>query len=173
MCSGHRTLETRERTRPRRHASAGYSLLEMMIALAISGIVVSTAVTGIKSTREQVTVAQRTLIANLRRARWNAIIKNVHYAVAFPTTTQIVVERMQLLNGQWQVDSSDVRTITLPSGTQLGPSSGTGKIIGTTVEFNTRGMVVNLTQVEQINITDTFQVTKSLQAWPSGQINDL
>lgn len=116
----------------------------------------------------QINAAYRLVIAQLRGARSNAITRSTHFTVAFPTADRLVVERMQQVGGVWIVDSGDVRTITLPSATQLASS-----VVGTSVEYNSRGVAVNLAAPRQIDVVDAFGVTKSLQAWPSGQVNDL
>lgn len=118
--------------------------------------------------RMRVNSAQRLVIANLRLARTNAITKSVHFTLDFPTSVQVRVQRMMEVRGAWEVDSSDVQTISMPGGTAV-PDA----LVGTSIEYNTRGMAINLAAPLQIDITDTFGVTKSLQAWPSGQVNEL
>jgi len=143
-------------------------MIEMLGMLGLLGIAFATALPTINPARIQITKAQRVLIANLRLARSSAITKNVHYAVTFPSSTNLKLQRMKLQNGVWIVDTTQVQTISLPSGTKV-PSS----LVGSSVEYGTRGQAVNLTAVKQIDITDTFGATKSTQAWPSGQVNEL
>jgi prepilin-type N-terminal cleavage/methylation domain-containing protein len=148
--------------------NAGYTLMEVLVVLAVMGILGRIAVPQLRAQRMQLGVAQRLVVAQLRLARTNAITKGVHFRIEFSQPAQLSVQRMQLVSGVWQVDTSSVQTITLPQVTQVSPS-----VVGTRVEFNTRGFAVNLTQARQIDLTDTFGATKSLQAWPSGQVNDL
>src|SRR5262250_3291678 len=112
--------------------TAGYSLVELLVSVSILGIIAGIAMPQIRSGRMQVGNAQRLLIANLRLARTNAISKSVHYQVTFPTATQIRVSRMNEVpagSGVWQVDTTNQRTITLPS-----PTSLKSTVVGTTVE---------------------------------------
>jgi Tfp pilus assembly protein FimT len=146
----------------------GYTAIELLATIGLIAAVTAMAIPHFDPARMQINAAQRLLIANLRVARTNAITRSVHYRVEFPTTSQIRVQRMILVANAWQPDSSGVQNIALPGQTTL-PSS----LVGTNIEFNTRGMAVNLAAPQQIDITDTFGVTKSLQAWPSGQINGL
>lgn len=148
--------------------NAGYTLIEVLAVLALTAIIGAIAIPGYRAERLQLGAAQRLVIAQLRLARTNAITKGVHFRISFPQPTQLYVERMQLVTGVWRVDTGNVQTITLPQVTRVSPS-----VVGTSVEFNTRGFAVNLTQPQQIDLTDTFGATKSLQAWPSGQINEL
>jgi len=151
-----------------RHGQGGYSMIEMLAVLGLLGIAFAAAAPTIKPAWMDISNAQSVLIANLRLARTNAITRGVHYAVAFASATTLELQRMQLQNGAWTVDASQTQTVNLPPDTQL-PIP----IVGTSVEFNTRGQAVNLLTVEQIDITDSFGATRSTQAWPSGQVNEL
>lgn len=154
-----------------RTSERGYSVIELMVTMAIFAIVAKIALPEFDNRRMQITAAQRLLIADLRTARSNAISKSVHYQVTFPSTTQIKVSRMlenPVGSGTWVVDTTNVQTIKLPKVTNV-PTA----LVGTTIEFNSRGLVVNLTGPQQIDAQDSFGNTKSLQVWPSGQVNEL
>ena len=149
----------------------GYSIIEIIVTMTIFAIIAKIALPEFDNRRLQVTQAQRLLIANLRTARCNAISKSVHYQVAFPSTTQISMSRMlenPAGSGTWVVDTNNVQTTKMPKVTNL-PTA----LVGTTVEFNTRGLAINLTEPQQIDAQDIFGMTKSLQVWPSGQVNEL
>jgi prepilin-type N-terminal cleavage/methylation domain-containing protein len=159
--------------------TAGFSLIEMVVTVAVLSIVIGITLPNFDSRRVAVLAAQRLVIAQLRIARTNAITKGVHYMMEIPTssTTQFKIEGMVLNGTIWQVDSTKVQTMTLPTNTQFAAAA-----LNTRVEFNTRGMAVTTTTADgpahppatkQVDITDIFNVTKSLQAWPSGQINEL
>jgi len=143
-------------------------MFDVLTALCIFGIVVTIALPHLNARRMQINTAQRLVIAKLRVARANAVTKGVHYRVELTTATQLSVQAMKLVSGVWVVDTQNVQAVPLPVPTQLASA-----VVGTNVEFNTRGFAVNLTQPQQISVTDTFGVTKSLQAWPSGQVNEL
>jgi len=158
----------RRQTKSPWRSAGGFSLVELLVTISIFGILVKVAVPHLDRGRMQITTAQRLVIAQLRLARANAISKSVHFRVEFPARTQIKVERMLLVGGAWQIDVNNIQTVTLPTPVQLAST-----IVGSNVEFNTRGLAGNLVQPLQINMTDSFGVTKSLQAWPSGQVNEL
>jgi len=152
-------------------AAGGYGLIELLVTLSIFTIIAGIAMPEIRAARMQVGNAQRLLIANLRLARANAISKSIHYQVTFPTANQIVVSRMNetpVGSGTWLVDTTTQRTIAVPS-----PAFLKSTVVGTTYEFTTRGLVVNLNAPVQLDAQDTYGMTKSLQIWPSGQINEL
>ncbi len=156
---------------PESSPTNGYSLVELMVTVSLVAIVAGIALPRWDPKRVQLSAAQRSVIANLRLARTSAISKSVHYQVSFPTVTQIRVSRMQenpVGSGTWQVDTSNVQTIKLPSVTQVKSS-----VVGNSVEFNSRGIALNLTALWQIDLQDTYGNTKSLQVWPSGQVNEV
>ncbi len=146
----------------------GYSLFELVTALSIFGIIATIAVPHFDSRRMQIITAQRLLISKLRAGRAAALTKGVHYRLEFTTANQVSLQPMKLVNNAWVIDAQNAQSIPLPSTTQL-PTN----LVGSNIEFNTRGIAVNLTQPQKISVTDTFGVTKSLQAWPSGQVNEL
>ncbi len=128
------------------------------------------AMPGWKANRMNILTARRMVVANLRLARANAITKSIHYQVSFPDTSHVSLSAMQLdplHPGTWVVDTTKVQTSALPSRTNVAASS-----LSTVVEFNTRGMVVNVSSMKQISLSDSFGSTKSLQVWPSGQMNE-
>lgn len=155
------------RARARRGVQ-GYSAIELLATIGLLGIVTAMAIPHFDSRRMQINSAQRLLIANLRLARSSAITKSVHFRVDFPAASQVRIQRLIQVGAEWQVDPDGVQTMSLPTGTAL-PSS----LVGTSIEYNTRGMAIDLAAPRRIDVTDTFGVTKSLQAWPSGQVNEL
>jgi prepilin-type N-terminal cleavage/methylation domain-containing protein len=149
----------------------GYSLVELMVVLSLFAIFARIALPQLRSGRMQIVAAQRMVIANLRLARTNAISKSVHYQVAFPSNSQILVSRMlesPAGSGTWVVDVTKQQTIKMPS-----PATFVSGLVGTVVEFNSRGQVANRTTTLQVDAQDTYGMTKSVQVWPSGQVNEL
>jgi prepilin-type N-terminal cleavage/methylation domain-containing protein len=146
----------------------GFSLIEMLVSIAILGILAATAISNTKAARIQIANAQSQLVGQLRLARMKAITTVSHCAVSFTSTNQFKVYPMTYNGTTWQLATTPINTVTLPSAVSF-PSA----VVGTKIEFNSRGMVVGSTAVTQVNLTDSFGQTRSLQAWPSGQVNAL
>jgi Tfp pilus assembly protein FimT len=146
-----------------------------VVTLAIVAILTAIAVPALKANRMNIVTARRQVLATLRLARADAVTKSIHYQVSFPTPGNSVTLSGMLQStpgsGTWAVDTTKVQTTALPASTQVTTTSRA--II---VEFNTRGMVVNPTPGPtpgvQIDLSDTFGITKSLKVWPSGQMNE-
>ncbi len=149
-------------------APEGFTVIELLIAMSMLGIVAAIALPQYRAAQVQIKAAQQLVIATLRGARASALTKSVHFAVEFASSRQLVVERLQEVDTVWQVDTSDVHSIPLPPVTQFADT-----VVGTRVEFNSHGEAVNLTGPQQIDLFDSFGATTSVQAWPSGQVNDL
>jgi prepilin-type N-terminal cleavage/methylation domain-containing protein len=163
------TLRGKPSDTARTFGVSGYSLAEMMVTLSIMAVVTAIAVPRWNAGRMNILAARRIVIANLRLARANAITKSLHYQVSFPDGGHVSLSGMLQSpagSGTWVVDTTKVQTSALPAGTQV-------PAVSTRVEFNTRGMVVNASTMTQISVTDSFSGTKSLQVWPSGQVNEL
>ena len=150
---------------------SGYSVIEVLVAVGLLVVVLGIALPQYRAERLHIVTAQRVVIANLRLARATAINESSHTQVNLPSATQMRVAPMvenPAGSGSWQVDLSRALTIALPTATQF--ASG---MVGAVVEFNSRGFVVNLTAPLRIQTEDSFGATRSLQVWPSGQVNEL
>lgn len=163
------------RTRFRRdstRAARGFTLIELAVAMSLSAILVAIAIPRMRSRTVNILATQRLVIATLRLARTNAISKSVHYKVSIPSITQLQVARLKETapgSGVWTADGAyPAQTITLRPSTSLKAT-----LVGTSVEFNSRGIALALAGAWQVDALDTFGVTKSLQVWPSGQVNEL
>jgi len=157
----------------------GYSLVEVVVAIAVFGIVARTAIPHFDARRMRVIAAQQLVAANLRLARARAITKSVHYRVDFTTASQMAMTPMvqNALDGTWAPDTSNSQAVALPGNTQFAAGSQCiapcTPVIGTSIEFNSRGVAVNLAAKAQITLLDDFGKSKALEAWPSGQIDEL
>lgn len=149
----------------REAASRGYSLLELLVTMAVLAILTGTAFLGYRSNRLQINNAQRLVMGTLRGARASAISKSVHFTVEFAASDRLLVQRMVHDDSGWHVDATSVRTVPIPA-----PAYVSSTAVGTRVEFDSRGVAVNLSAPQQIELRDSFGVSKSFQAWPSGEI---
>ena len=161
-------------TKPHRRAftysawAGGFSLPEVLVVIAIFGILAGIAMSQSDSNRLRISTARAQLIAQLRLARMKAITSVAHCSVSFASTTQFKVFPMTYNGTTWQLATTPTNTVTLPPSTSF-PTS----LVGTRIEFNSRGTLVSSTTVTQVNLTDGFGQSKSLQVWPSGQVNAL
>lgn len=156
----------------------GYSLVEVIVAMAIFGIVARAAIPHLDARRVQVIAAQQVVAANLRLARANAITKSTHYRVDFTTASQMNITPMvQNVDGTWGPDTSYSQPVALPKNTHFAGDSQCvapcTPVIGTNIEFNSRGVAVNLAAKAQITLVDDFGKSRALEAWPSGQVDEL
>jgi Tfp pilus assembly major pilin PilA len=144
--------------------------VEVMAAIGITAILSAVAIPMWQASSMNILTARRMVSANLRLARANAITKSLHYQVSFPDAGHVALAAMMQSpagSGNWVVNTAKVQTSALPAKTQVPAGS-----LSTVVQFNTRGMVTNASTLVTISLTDTFGNTKSLQVWPSGQINE-
>ena len=146
----------------------GYTMIELLVAIAIFGVLCKTASSLFDNKRLQLGAAQRQVIAQLRLARTSAISQDTHFQVTIASATQLKVLAMTYSGSTWQASSTPTSLITLPSATSFASSA-----VGGNFEFNSRGIAVGLSAVQQIDLKDTYNATKSLQVWPSGQVNEL
>jgi prepilin-type N-terminal cleavage/methylation domain-containing protein len=143
---------------------AGYSLLELVVALAILGILAATAIPHPDVQRERANTAIKGVVANLRLARASAITTGTHYAFAWIDLHHYQIQRLQQSGASW-TSSAVIKDITLPGDVQMWSSWPQ------TIEFNTRGMAVSTDYVGGVFVWDTtYYVWREALVWPSGQI---
>ena len=150
----------------RRQASPGYTLIEVLVGMAVFGVLISTALPRYHADRLQLGAAQMQTLAMLRDARSLAVSRNLHFAVKIAAADRIVVQRLRQVGTAWESDGDPLQTLQLRA-----PASVAQGLVGTRVEFNGRGVAVNLTTPQRIDLQDTFGASKSVQVWPSGEIN--
>jgi prepilin-type N-terminal cleavage/methylation domain-containing protein len=146
----------------------GFSALEMLVSIAIMGVLAATAISTTKSARIQVANAQTDLIGRLRVARMKAITSVSHYSVSVTAANQFKVYGMTFDGTRWNLNSTPAYTVSLPNQVTFATTS-----VGTRIEFNSRGLLVTPTSLTQLDLKDAFGQTRSVQTWPSGQVNAL
>jgi prepilin-type N-terminal cleavage/methylation domain-containing protein len=143
---------------------AGYSLIELVVALGIFGILAATAIPHPDVQKERANTEIKSVVANLRLARASAITTGTHYAFAWIDVHHYQIQRLQQSGASW-TSSAVIKDITLPQDMWIWSSWPT------TIEFNTRGMAVSTSYAGWIYLWDsTYYVWRDAQVWPSGQI---
>jgi len=150
----------------RLHTNRGYSLVEILVAIGIFGILAAAALPHIDTRRQNINTAVKTLAANIRLARAKAMSTGGHYCMHRLSSTQYYIRR-------WS-DSKNIVEAKLPS-----------KVSWTIDDypdlphlmFNTRGMTIDnsaqhrvLTNPVSIYVDDTFGISHKIVVWPSGQV---
>jgi Tfp pilus assembly protein FimT len=168
----------RKTVAPQTPHESGFSVIDLVVTMGVAAILLKNAAPAWQAQRLQIQTAQRQVVAVLRLARVNAITKSAHYQVSFPDATHINIARMQESapnSGTWIIDSANITTQPLPTVAQVKST-----VVAELVEFNSRGFAVKNTlpkpggaSTPQVDIQDTFGAARSVQVWPSGQINGL
>lgn len=142
---------------------AGYSLIELLTAVAIFGILAAAGLPHIDSRRQDINSAAKQVVADYRWARTSAITSGVHYTVNWTGSGTYQVQRLkQNADTTWSLDQV-VKTVTLPTTVLRAGSPNT-------IEFNTRGMVVAGTTMSTQTLS-SYSASRAIAIWPSGQAN--
>ncbi len=156
------TSEPAQRLRSR----AGYSLIELLTAVAIFGILAAAGLPHVDTRRQDIRNASEQVIADYRWARTRAITSGAHFNVSWTSESTYEVQRMkQDPTGAWILDTV-VKQVSLPSGIERSgwPND---------VEFNTRGMMISQSYAMFDLLWDTqFSTYRMFAVWPSGQTNE-
>jgi len=143
----------------------GYSLIELLIGVAIFGILAAAGLPQMDTRRQDISTSTKQIIADYRWARTRAITSGAHFAVTWTSNKSYEVQRMkQAADGTWGADDV-VKRVELPS------HLGTAWFWPATHEFNTRGMMVTTTYTMWQMIWDSkFNSYHLVSVWPSGQV---
>lgn len=143
----------------------GYTLVELLVAVAIFGILAAAGLPHIDNRRQDVETITKQVVGDMRWARTRAITSGVHFAVHFPNNQSYQVIRMKQVGTTWTVDAV-VKEVTLPSNIQV-------FLWPTTFEFNTRGIMISNTFVSYPLVMDMkHSGWRMVAVWPSGQVHE-
>ena len=93
----------------------GYSLIELLVAVGIFGLLAALGLPHLDTRRQDIQTATTQVIADYRWARNRAITSGVHFGIEWTSTNSYEVQRMkQAANGTWSKDVT-VKSVTLPS----------------------------------------------------------
>ena len=143
----------------------GYSLVELMVAVGIFGVLAAMGLPHLDTRRQDIQTTTKQIIADYRWARNRAITSGVHFGIEWTSTNSYEVQKMkQAANGTWSKDLT-VKTVTLP------PHINTSWYWPALQEFNTRGMMVTgTTTLYQLFWDSNYFGWHMVSLWQSGQI---
>jgi prepilin-type N-terminal cleavage/methylation domain-containing protein len=124
------------------HSNTGFTLIELMAAMAMASILMAIAVPSLLSTlpRLRLSDAARQVATDLQQIRMKAIAQNIPYQITFSTTTYV----LQKCSGSCANDSGN---ITLPTGISVTAS--------TSPQFQPRGTAAVATTIAISNGAST------------------
>lgn len=155
------TSERIERLR----SSAGYTISELLVAIAIFAVLAAAGLPHIDTRRQDIQTSTQQLVSDYRWARSRAITSGVHFALKWTGDSAYQVQRLKLVGTAWSLDQV-IKQVTLP------PSITCDYGAVSLIEFNTRGMMIASPSVLPQRLIDgKFNTQRLLSVWPSGQTN--
>jgi prepilin-type N-terminal cleavage/methylation domain-containing protein len=150
----------------RERRERGFSIIELLAAFAIFGVLAAVAAPSIQRRPYALWEARTTLLGDLRRTRANALTKGDHFRLDVLSNSSYTVSRMQLdAGGAWVPINPPIITRTLPPTIMITTGVGNG------FEFNTRGLMVNPSWAQTLNVYDVDRgLNKWVTVYPSGQV---
>ncbi|MGD9764294.1 MAG: Tfp pilus assembly protein FimT/FimU [Candidatus Binatia bacterium] len=147
------------------HRHGGFSLIELLVSVAIFGVLSALALPHVDLRRQDVQSATKQVIADYRWARTRAITSGDHFAITWTGGSAYEIQRLkENAQGTWVVDTV-VKRVQLPSHIT------TWFTWPATQEFNTRGMMISTTwPVWQLLYDTQFNGWHMFSVWPSGQV---
>lgn len=145
----------------RLRSRAGNTLIELLTAIAIFGVLAAAGLPHVDSRRQDLNSAATQVTADYRWARTRAITSGVHYTITWTGSGAYQVQRLkQNADSTWSSDVV-VKSVTLPTTVLRSGSPNT-------IEFNTRGMVVAGTTMSTQTLS-SYGAARAIAIWPSGQ----
>lgn len=152
------------RTIARRKAEAGYSLIELLVAVGIFGVLAAMGLPHLDTRRQDIQTVSKQVIADYRWARNRAITSGVHFAIEWTSSNSYEIQRMREAGNDWVKDVV-VKEVTLPT------HINTVWYWPAVQEFNTRGMMVTTSYaLWQLFWDSDYYGWHMISVWPSGQI---
>jgi prepilin-type N-terminal cleavage/methylation domain-containing protein len=145
----------------------GFTLVELIVTMAVLGTLAAIAVPGLTRQTYDVWSAHDQLVEDLRMARLDAITKGDHFAVQVVDDHSYKVVRLRDPDGDgvWTADATAVRERVFTGNVRI--TSG----VGSSFEFNTRGLMVIPEAAAPVVLTDpTTGKYRTVTVWPSGQV---
>ena len=156
------TSERAQRLRSR----AGYSLIELLTAVGIFGVLAAAGLPHVDTRRQDIQTVTQQVLSDYRWTRTRAITSGVHFALTWASDgTSYTVQRLKQSGTTWSLDQV-VKTVTLPTTVSHWgwPDS---------IEFNTRGMMISTTSATWHGVFDyNYGAYRLIAIWPSGQTNE-
>lgn len=144
---------------------SGYSLIELLVGVAIFGILAASGLPHLDTRRQDIQTATKQVIADYRWARTRAITSGDHFAIEWVTNSRYEVQRMKQQSDETWVVDEVVKEVTLPT------SVSTVWWWPSTHEFNTRGMMISSSYaLWQMLWDEDYYGWHMISLWPSGQI---
>jgi prepilin-type N-terminal cleavage/methylation domain-containing protein len=162
-----RDVRVADRHGSEQHSKAGFTLIELVVGVATLAIAAAVASPHLPDRDYGLWSSHAQLIADLRKARADALVKGDHYLVTLTVnqTYEIVRLKDDDWDGEWTPDGSTLRTRSLSDHVTF--TSSTDEEF----EFNTRGLMVIPEAAAPITMRDDRTgKERTVTVWPSGQI---
>jgi prepilin-type N-terminal cleavage/methylation domain-containing protein len=145
----------------------GLTLIELIATMAIFGVVLAVAIPQFPRDAFALWGAQTQLLADLRRVRGDALTKGDHFRLQVDDATHYSTYRMTLAGAVWSPSGAPIVNRALPSGVTFVAG------VGANFEFNTRGLMVNPSAAQTLDLADAAGHHHDITVWPSGQVAPL
>jgi prepilin-type N-terminal cleavage/methylation domain-containing protein len=151
----------------RHQLERGFTLIEMVVTFALAAILMGIAVPHLPDRNYGLWTAHTQVIADIRQARADSIVKGDHFEVRIEDDQHYSVWRLRdpEFDGTWVADPQPVRSRVLPDNVRF--TEG----VGASFAFNTRGLMVIPEAADSLRLQDTHNgQERTVTIWPSGQI---